>query len=225
MFPRLMLLAATLSISIFGATSVDFSGYRGFKFGSNLAVVAKQPGVRMTDLRTMHQRPAKIQELDWRPETAYQSDAKRVDPVRDGLLRFYNGELFQIVTTYDRQKVEGMTDSDMVEALSTTYGAATKPSGEIPFHSNYGETARVIARWENGDYSFNLIRTGDQSSFALVLSMKHLETLAQAAIVESNRLDALEAPQREIDAQKKADATNRALLDKARAANKLNFLP
>jgi hypothetical protein len=49
----------------------------------------------------------------------YRADAKEVGPVREGLLRFYNGQLFQIVTTYDREKVEGMTEADMVEAIAT----------------------------------------------------------------------------------------------------------
>jgi hypothetical protein len=36
-------------------------------------------------------------------------------------MRFHNGELFRIVVTYDRYKVEGMTASDMIQAISMTY--------------------------------------------------------------------------------------------------------
>lgn len=64
-----------------------------------------------------------IQELDWRPGSPYQADAKKVDPVREGLLRFYNGELFQIVTTCDRQKVEGITEADVVQAMVVMFQA------------------------------------------------------------------------------------------------------
>jgi hypothetical protein len=206
--------------------AADFSNYRGFQFGANLATAVKKAGMKLSDARLVHQRPALIQELEWRPGSPYHADAKRVDPVREGLLRFYNGELFQIITTYDRQKIEGMTEADMVEAISLAYGTATKPAVEIAYHSNYGEVAPVIARWENSEYSYDLIRTGDQAGFALILSLKRLDVLAQAVIVEAGRLDALEeAPQRAIDLQKKQEAANRLVLDKARSVNEPNFRP
>ena len=219
---------AAVLYAIFGTallSAADLSSYRGFQLGANLAATAKQAGMTPSDARLIHQRPAVIQELEWRPRPSYQADGKAADPLRDGLLRFYNGELFQIVATYDRQRVEGMREADMVEAISVTYGTATKPSAEIAYHSNYGEVAAVIARWENPEYSCNLVRTGDQASFAMVLSLKRLDALAQAALVEAGRLDVLEAPQRAIDLQKKQEADSRLLLDKARSANVPNFRP
>jgi hypothetical protein len=219
---RAGLLCSIFCTSLFSAG--DFSTYRGFEFGKDLAAAAKQIGV--SEPRTVHQRPALIQEITWRPGSLYsREDTTKVDPLREGLLRFYNGELFQVVATYDRQKVEGMTEADMMEAISLTYGAATKPAAEIPYRSNYGEVARVLARWENAEYSANLIRTGDHTSFALILSLKRLDTLAQAAIVESTRLNALEAPHRAIDLQKRQDGDSRLLLDKARSVNVPNFRP
>jgi hypothetical protein len=83
----------------------------------------------------------------------------------------------------------------------------------------------VLARWEDADYSYNLIRTGDRSSFALVLYSKRLDALAQAAAVEAARLDAQEAPQRELEKQKKQASDDSVLLEKARSANKPNFRP
>ena len=203
----------------------DLSKYRGFQLGANLATAAKQAGMKLSDARLVHQRPARIQALGWWPGSPFQATATAVDPVREGLLRFYNGDLFQIIITYDRQKIEGMTEADMVEAISLAYGTATNPAVEIAYHSNYGEVAPVIARWENAEYSCDLVRTGDQASFALILSSKRLDVLAQAAIVEAGRLDALEAPQRAINLQEKQDAENRLALDKARSVNKPNFRP
>ena len=219
---RAAILYAILWTSLLGAT--DFSNYRGFQFGTNLALAAKQAGMNPSAVRLVHRRPALIQELDWRPGSPYKADANKVDPVREGLLRFYNGELFQIVSTYDRQKVEGMTETDMVAAISLTYGAATKPKVEIAYHSNYGEAAPVIARWENSEYSISLVRSGDQASFALILSLRRLDGLAQAAIVEAVRLDVLEAPQRAIDLKTRQEADRRLVLDRARSANMPNFL-
>jgi hypothetical protein len=205
--------------------AADFSNYRGFRFGGDIAAAARQAGMKPSEVRVVHQRPALIQELDWRPDSPYRADAQKADPVREGLLRFYNGELFQIVTTYQREKVAGMTETDMVEAISQTYGTATRPEAEIAYHSNYGEVAPVLARWENPEYSYNLIRTGDQGSYAVILSLKRLDGLAQAAIVEARRLDAAEAPQKAIDLKQKQEAESRVELDKARSVNVPNFRP
>jgi hemoglobin-like flavoprotein len=112
-----------------------------------------------------------------------------------------------------------------VEAISSTYGQAAKPAVEIAYHSNYGEVASVLARWENSEYSYSLIRTGDQTSLALILTSTRVDALAQAAIAEACRLDALEAPQRAIDLQKKQEAEDRRALDEARSANLPNFRP
>jgi hypothetical protein len=203
----------------------DFSNYRGLQFGMNVSAAAKQAGTKPTDVRTAHERPALIQEMEWQPRSRFLADPAKADSVQDGLLCFYNGELFRIIVTYDRSKVEGLTTEDMVEAISLAYGAATKPSAEVAYHSNYGEVATVLARWEDPEYSYNLIRTGNRSSFAMVLYSKRLDALAQAAIVEAVRLDAKEAPQRELEKQKRRDEEERLVLDKARSANKPNFRP
>jgi hypothetical protein len=133
--------------------------------------------------------------------------------------------LYRVVVTYDRYRIEGMTAEDMIAAISTTYGPATRPTAEVAYHSYYGDSAAVIARWEDAEYSYNLVKTGDHSSYALVLYSKRLDVLAQAAIAEAARLDAQEAPQREIDKQKKQEEDEQIVLDKARSANKPNFRP
>jgi hypothetical protein len=59
----------------------------------------------------------------------------------------------------------------------------------------------------------------------MVVYSKRLDDLAQAAIVESVRLDKQEAPQREINSRKKKDEANRAKQEKARGVNKPPFRP
>lgn len=203
----------------------DFSSYRGLQFGMNLTAAAKQAGTKPTGARIVHQSPALIQEMDWQPRAPVRADPVKADPVKEGRLFFFNGELFRIVVTYDRYKVEGMTAEDMIESLSAIYGKATTPTADIASHSIYGETAAVVARWEDSEYSYNLVRTSDRSSFSLVLYSKRLDALAQAAIVEALRLDAQEAPQRELEKQKKRDDDDRLVLEKARSVNKPNFRP
>jgi len=206
-------------------SATDFSSYRGMQFGMNLSTAAKQAGTNLAEARTIHQRPAVIQEMDWQPRPPIMANPAKADPVKDGLLYFVNGELFRIVVTYDRYKVQGMTAEDMIDGISATYGTATKPKAEIAYHSNYGEVATILARWEDSQYAYNLVQTGDKTSFAMILYSKTLDASAQAAIVESARLDLLEAPQREIEKQKKRDQSERLVLDQARSVNKLNFRP
>jgi len=212
----LVLICAALGTSMLRAG--DFSSYRGMEFGASVTTAAKQAGRNVAEARTIHQRPAVIQEMDWQPRSSLATD-----PVKDGLLSFFNGELFRIAVTYDRYKVEGMTAEDMIEAISATYGAATRPTGEVSYHSIYGEVAPLIARWEDPQFSYNLVRTGD--SFALILYSKRLDDLAQAAIVEAIRLETQEAPQRELEQQQKRDDVERLALEKARSVNKPNFRP
>jgi hypothetical protein len=221
--PRLCMIGILCSGSLLAAG--DFSTYRGLQFGMTLTAAATETGTKIADARMLHQRPSVIQEMDWRPRPVVVGDPAKVDPVKDGMLSFFNGELFRIVVTYDRYRVEGMTAADMIQGISATYGMPTKTNVEIPYHSTYGEVAVVLARWEDAEYSYNLVRTGDRASFSLVLYSKQLDALAQASMVEAVRLEAQEAPQREIERQKKRVDDENLLLEKARSTNKPNFQP
>jgi hypothetical protein len=211
----------------FGASTLgaaDLSTYRGFQFGSSLSAAAEQAGMKVDEARLIHQRPALIQVLDVQRYFSHNS-AAREDPVSQISLSFFNGELFRISVIYSRYKVDQMTPEDMIEGISATYGTAERPSEEIAYHSYYSEVAPVIARWEDSQYSYNLIRADNPSSFAMVLFSKRLDVPAQLAILEAGRLDALEAPQKEAErASKKAEET-RVELEKSRLANKASFRP
>ena len=62
-------------------------------------------------------------------------------------------------------------------------------------------------------------------SFRLVVALTRLETLARTATAAAVRLDTDEAPQREIDRQKRAAADAAAAQEKAKAENKAQFRP
>jgi hypothetical protein len=203
----------------------DLSSYRGIQLGANLPAAAQQANTNPVQARTVHQRPDVIQEMDWQPRQLLMAEQAEADPASKGLLCFLNGDLFRIVITYDRYKVEGMTAEDMIEGISATYGRATRPAVQIAYHSIYGEAAPVIARWQDSQYSADLVQTGDRRSFALVLYSKRLDALAQAAITEAVRLDAEEEPQRAMEQQQRHDLDERLALEKARTVNKLNFHP
>jgi len=71
----------------------------------------------------------------------------------------------------------------------------------------------------------NLFHFSYRFTFGLLVFSKRLDTLAQVAIVEAIRLNEQEAPQREIERQKKQDEEKRAAEQKVRPANKVNFRP
>ncbi len=195
----------------------DLSSYRGFRFGMSLSATVKQSGMSMASVTTIHQRPARIQELVWNP--AASGD---LDPVQQVIFSFYNGSLFRMVVDYDSQKTEGLRVEDLVETLSARYGAATRPAEETLLPSaSFSGGMTVLAQWEDADYVLNLVQSPYGSRFGVIASSKHLDTLAQAAIATGIHLNEQEAPQRE-----KLEEQNVQLkLDKLRLVNKPNFRP
>ena len=181
-------------------SAAELSTYRGFQFGMDLSAAAQQAGVKASDAKRVHQRPALIEELEWHPG-GFRSSAN-ADPIKEGLLCFYKGELYRIVVTYDRDRVAGMTADDMIAAISGTYGIATRPNAEIAYHSNYAEVAPVIARWQDSEYSYNLVRP----VVATVWPGYVLETTGCFGGSRDNRggsTGPVEAPQRAIEASQK----------------------
>jgi hypothetical protein len=173
----------------------DLSSYRDFKFGMKLGLVAKQAGMNPADAKTLHQRPALIQELWWR--RPFGGSLPKTELVREVVFSFYNGDLFRMVVNYDRHRTERFTDNEMIKAISAKYGIAARPIATIVFFSSskiYNDHEKVIARWEDSQYSYNLYRSSNQPVFGMLIFSKRLDTLAQAAIVEAMRLDNQEAP-------------------------------
>ncbi len=77
------------------ACAADLSSYREFQFGMNLPVVVKLVSMNSSEARVIHQRPALIQELDWRPGR-YPSSSPDTDAVKDIVFSSCNGELLRM---------------------------------------------------------------------------------------------------------------------------------
>jgi hypothetical protein len=223
LFPRCfgVLLGVLASASLVNAD--DLSKYRPFQFGMDLTKAAAAGGMHISDAKAIHQRPALIQELTWRPD---RSPAFSIsDPVTDVVLSFYNGELFRMAVEYDRYKTRGMTTADMTEAISAIYGTAALPVDEIAVASSLRGNLNVVARWEDSQYLCNLLHPSDEPVFYFVLSSKRLDAMARSAIVEAVRIDAEQAPQKEIDDRNKQEQDRLLQLENARGANKPKFRP
>ncbi len=200
----------------------DLSKYRNFTFGMSLVELSNQADPKPLHTKLVHKRPALIQEVTWWPREP-SSSSLQAEPVRQVLFTFHNGELYRILVTYDRHATEGLSAEDMIQAISVQYGTATRPDVQISFPTNelYRSTEKVIARWEDSQYSINLFRSTFLNSFGLVMFSKQSAAQAEAAIAESPKLEGQEDPQKEIERQKR-EVDN---LEAARQKNRKTFHP
>jgi hypothetical protein len=182
----------------------DLSKYRTFSFGMSLAKVSKQVDLDASELQLVHQRPAVIQEMTWYPPQSFGSP-RAAEPVQKIVFSFDNGALYRMLVTYDSSAIKGLTDEDMIRVISAKYGVATRPVTEVNFPTNpsYNSTEKVIARWEDGQYSLNLFRSSVSETFAIVIFDKRLDAQAGPSIAKSVQLERQEAPQKKAARVKK----------------------
>ena len=108
----------------------DLSKYLDFSLGMSLPELSRQVDLKPLQAKLIQKHPAVIQELTCWPSGS--SDySRQTDSVRQIFFSFYNGELFRILVTYDRDATHGLTAEDMVPAISITYGTPTRPVGDI----------------------------------------------------------------------------------------------
>jgi hypothetical protein len=208
------------------AFAQDMSRYRAYALESSLQSVVATSGARAADAKTLHERPATIRQLEWR---APYSDSRNAlaDPVRDISFTFYNDALYQVIVNYDRDRTEGLTNSDIVESLSTAYGVPTVGSAKTRTSppAEALPDSIVLAQWENADSLLTLVRGTNHPEFQLILVSKALSTRARSAVREATRLDLMEAPRREAELRKKEAGDATVARDKTRTANKAAFRP
>jgi hypothetical protein len=184
--------------------------------------VLKRTDMKIADVKTLHSQPAVIQELTWwlpmLPGNSYQGDS-----VREILFTFCNGRLYSMSATYDRSAIEGLTTEDLVNSIAATYGPAIKSPTEIgaakPALS--GPDEKVVARWEDAQYSLILSRSYLANGFTLVMYSVQADAAAKVAIAEAMQLEAQQGPQRAAELQKKQDEE----LAVARQKNLQSFRP
>lgn len=219
---------ASTAFLVLGMASVvalaeDLSKYRDVQLGSHLKPVAKQTGVDPAEVKLIHSNPALIQELQWRPEAL--GPLAQMEPAKDVILSFYNGELFQISLKYDRNSTEGMTVGDMVDAISGKYGVAAKSHQEMEASLDaYGTPNEALAVSQDSQYRFTLIRHSTYGpAFILVGVLKKLEATAKAAAITAIKIEAQEATQREVERLAAEKQEEQLKLAQARLLNKANF--
>ena len=116
----------------------------------------------------------------------------------------------------------------MIEAIAARVRARFESLADVRTASptlDYGRVDAPIAIWGDKESSVTLLRVAYPVSFRLVVAFTRLDNLARTASAEAVRLDAKEAPQREIARQKKESDEALAALKKAKTENKAVFRP
>jgi hypothetical protein len=197
------------------------STYRGFSLGTSLAALAKQTGQDPQQADLIYQKPDVIQQIMYWPNRgSYPVKAESVSQI---LFSFCDRRLYKISVTYDGGATQGLTDADMVKAISARYGEATSfyPEVALPAHDEYTPAPMAIAGWDDAEALAILWRSNALDPFTLTISSKTLAARADAAVAQSLRLEKAEAPQKELDQQK--NATEK--LEAARQKNIKAFRP
>jgi hypothetical protein len=203
-----------------------FAQYRNFALKSDLATVSTAVGIASTGATTIHQRPALMQDLQWRPSRWVAGPAgTSTDPVEQIVFSFYNNQLFRVVVDYGHDRTQGMTDVDMIEAISAVYGTPGRRMTAVASQVET-ESGSPVARWGDAARAIVLYRTSTYGdAFRLIVTESDLARLARKAEVEAARLDERDAPRLENARQKKERDDGRAAAEKARVANKKVFRP
>lgn len=227
---RLIALSACLvALSVPLLSAQDHSRYRDYRIGDDLRSIAEQSGVALPIARILLHEPAVLQELallqelEWRPQY-FRGAPRQSDAVARVTFGFYDDQLFRIVVDYERLRTEGMTEADMVGAISEIYGPPSRraePNRSFAEQHSKHDADFVVACWGDTEYSVTLLRVPDSSAFRLIVASGRLGSLAQVAGAGAVRPYSHEAPQRDVPARIN-DAED---VQSARLANKAAFKP
>ena len=220
---RLFAVVVLLVLSAQFVSAQDELRYRAYVLNSSVDAVLAASGSRASDVKVLHERPALIQELEWRAPYA-QSGTALADPVRTIVFSFCDNALYQVVVNYDLDRTEGLTNADIVASLTATYGDPVLASARNRPLDAPPDTV-VLAQWDRAGASLTLLRRVYSAEFHLIVTAKALATRARGAIREATRLDTVEAPRREREQRKKEAADAIATRDQLRASNKAAFRP
>ncbi len=201
--------------------------YRDFQLGGDLPSISALTAVPVSEAVAIHTRPALLQELRWQRPYSSTITPSQTDSVKQIMFSFYNDQLSKMVVDYDHERTTGLTDADLIDAISVDYGPRVKAgarTGRGTLTRVEEESGTLVARWAGADYAVALYR-GYSSDVRLIVASPRLDALARTAGAQASRLDDREAPQREIARQKKETEDTRASQEKSRVANKAAFRP
>jgi len=218
--------AACIVLAVSTVSSAELSRYREFELGTSVATVTAvtQNAARV---KTVHSRPALLQQLEWRPRYMAGAPQADRDSIGEVVFSFVDDQLFQMSIAYAQDRTSGLTDQDMVGSLTAVYGAPSSPAPRTRTTSSLLalDTPVVIAEWRHADTTVVLQRQSYGESFFLVITSLPLDIIARKAQATAVAMDQSEAPAREASLLKKRAADEKVAAETTRSANKKVFQP
>ena len=212
-------------LAVCTASAADLSRYREFELGTSVAAVTAVTLTAERDTKTVHIRPALLQEVVWQPRYttgAPVADRKSIDEI---VFSFVDDRLFKITVEYERGRTTGLTNADMIAALTELYGVPASTSVSPRGAADAVDAAAAIAEWRQADVQMALRRTKYNESFSLVITSLSLNAIAHKALATALVMDAREAPAREAALAKKRADELRQADEQTRTTNKKVFQP
>ena len=225
MLRALLLTVVCATTLVLPATSAEpvLSRYRDVTLGDTVQVVVERLQMTLSDVKVVSERPTLVQQLTWRTRRFVSGADSAHDPVADMVLTFHLGRLTRIAVNYDRERTAGLTNADLHEAMSSVYGTSMLLSTPIQITPPAGP--EVIGRWEDAGTLVLLWREQYPTRVGLTIASMGADREAQVAIADGLRIDASEAPARDLARHAAEVAALRARDEKIRLDNKAMFKP
>ena len=218
------LLCVVMSVSLLGAQAITH--YRSFRMGDDVLAISRQIGVSSSAVAQERGRLDTVTELRWRADYARRGVEGPPDPVERMIFSFHDNQLFRIVIDYSSARTQGMTEADMVAAVSRVYGLPAKradppdPVGLEPLRP----VDSVVAQWSNDESRVALLALHGRTAFRMIVASTPLETLARAAGAHEAAVDLHDWAT--ADAGRSQDpGTTAAAREQTRRANIVSFIP
>jgi hypothetical protein len=217
--------AACVVIAMWTVSAEELSRYREFELGSSLATVTAVTRTEGRDLKTIHSRPALLQEVVWQPRYMSGPPVADRNSISEMVFSFVDDRLFKMTVAYERGRTTGLTNADMITALTDVYGAPTTAVKPRVTANDALDAGTVLAEWRHDDVRVALRRSGYNELFSLVITSVSLDAIAHKAMATAVILDAREAPAREAALLKKRADEQRQAEEQLRTTNKQVFKP
>ncbi len=213
---------ACAMLVVWTASAAELSRYREFELGTSVAAVTAVTLTAARDTKTVHSRPALLQEVSWQPRYMTGPPVADRNSIGEMVFSFVDDQLFKMTVAYERGRTIGLTNADMIAALTGLYGApASVPSRA----ADTVDPVAVIAEWQREDVHMTLRRSRYNESFSLVITSLSLDSLARKAQATALVMDAREAPAREAALAKNRADDQRQLEEQTRTVNMKVFTP
>ena len=212
-------------LAVWTASASELSRYREFELGSSVATVTAVTLSAERDLKTVHSRPALLQEMTWQPRYMTGPPVADRNSIGEIVFSFVDDRLFKMTVVYERARTTGLTNADMIAALTELYGAPTGPAAQPRAAADAVDAAVRDCRVAAGGHAHGLRRGRYNESFSLVITSVSLDAVARKAQASALVIDLREAPAREAALLKKRADQQRQAEEVTRTANKKVFTP